>query len=102
MKKVSILLISVLFALAISCSNKATNPGNTEDSTQNGITLAERAGTYSGDMNNMQLVIVLNDKAQVTSIKINGSESLDSSNNPLSIKEGAIILEQLLPHLMLL
>lgn len=92
MKKVSILLISVLFALAVSCSNPTTNPDNTntEDGTQNGITLAERAGTYSGTMEKIgSLEIVLDAQAQVTSIKINGTESLDSSNNPLSIKEGA-------------
>ena len=86
MKKVSILLISVLFALAVSCSNKPTDPG----STQNGITLSQRAGTYSGTMEKIgSLEIVLDAQAQVTSIKINGTESLDSSNNPLSIKEGA-------------
>ena len=73
MKKVSILLISVLFALAVSCSNPTTNPDNTntEDGTQNSITLAQRAGTYSGTMNGMQLVIVLNNQAEVTSIKVN-------------------------------
>lgn len=89
MKKVSILLISVLFALAVSCSNPTTNPDNTntEDGTQNGITLAERAGTYSGTMNGMQLVIVLNDKAQVTSITINNGDN--SITEPITIKEGA-------------
>lgn len=92
MKKVSILLISVLFALAVSCSNPTTNPDNTntEDGTQNGITLAERAGTYSGIIENMgmQLVIVLDAQAQVTSIKVNGSESIDP-NSPIKIEEGA-------------
>lgn len=88
MKKVSILLISVLFALAVSCSNPTTNPDNTntEDGTQNGITLAERAGTYSGTMNGMQLVIVLNDQAQVTSITINNGDN--SITEPITIKEG--------------
>ena len=88
MKKISILLISVLFALAVSCSNPTTNPDNTntEDGTQNGITLAERAGTYSGTMNGMQLVIVLNDQAQVTSITINNWDN--SITEPITIKEG--------------
>lgn len=88
MKKVSILLISVLFALAVSCSNPTTNPDNTntEDGTQNGITLAQRAGTYSGTMNGMQLVIVLNDQAQVTSITINNGDN--SITEPITIKEG--------------
>ena len=90
MKKVSILLISVLFALAVSCSNPTTNPDNTntEDGTQNGITLAERAGTYSGIIENMgmQLVIVLNDQAQVTSITINNGDN--SITEPITIKEG--------------
>ncbi|PCG20398.1 hypothetical protein [Brachyspira sp. G79] len=89
MKKISILLISVLFALVLSCSNKSTSPGNNDgNSTQNGIPLSQRAGTYSGDMNGMKLVIVLNDQAQVTSITVNGSESIDS-NNPIIIEEGA-------------
>ena len=97
MKKVSILLISVLFALAVSCSNPTTNPDNTgdnqqntEDGTQNSITLAQRAGTYSGIIENMsmQLVIVLNNQAEVTSIKVNGSESI-YSNSPIKISEGA-------------
>lgn len=93
MKKVSILLISVLFALAVSCSNPTTNPDNTgdnqqntEDGTQNSITLAQRAGTYSGTMNGMQLVIVLNDQAQVTSITINNGDN--SITEPITIKEG--------------
>ncbi|WP_304333443.1 hypothetical protein [Brachyspira innocens] len=88
MKKVSILLISVLFALAVSCSNPTTNPDNTntEDGTQNGIALSERAGTYSGTMNGMQLVIVLNDQAQVTSITINNGDN--SITEPITIKEG--------------
>lgn len=99
MKKVSILLISVLFALAVSCSNPTTNPDNTntEDGTQNGITLAQRAGTYSGiiEKMGMQLVIVLNDQAQVTSIKTgftsnNLTESLES---PITITEGAAYTE---------
>ena len=97
MKKISILLISVLFALAVSCSNPTTNPDNTgdnqqntEDGTQNSITLAQRAGTYSGiiEKMGMQLVIVLNAQAQVTSIKVNGSESIDP-NSPIKIEEGA-------------
>ncbi|WP_304354697.1 hypothetical protein [Brachyspira innocens] len=89
MKKVSILLISVLFALAVSCSNPTTNPDNqqnTEDGTQNSITLAQRAGTYSGTMNGMQLVIVLNNQAQVTSITINNGDN--SITEPITIKEG--------------
>ena len=104
MKKVSILLISVLFALAVSCSNPTTNPDNTWDnqqnnggSTQNGIALSERAGTYSGiiEKMGMQLVIVLNDQAQVTSIKTgftsnNLTESLES---PITITEGAAYTE---------
>ena len=89
MKKVSILLISVLFALAVSCSNPTTNPDNqqnTEDGTQNSITLVQRAGTYSGTMNGMQLVIVLNNQAQVTSITINNGDN--SITEPITIKEG--------------
>ena len=90
MKKVSILLISVLFALAVSCSNPTTNPDNTntEDGTQNGITLAQRAGTYSGTIEKMgmELVIVLNDQAQVTSITINNGDN--SITEPITIKEG--------------
>lgn len=88
MKKVSILLISVLFALAVSCSNPTTNPDNTntEDGTQNGITLAERAGTYSGTIMGMTLVIKLEANATVSSITLNGNESVDS---PITIEEGA-------------
>lgn len=88
MKKVSILLISVLFALAVSCSNPTTNPDNTntEDGTQNGITLAERAGTYSGTIMRMTLVIKLEANATVSSITLNGNESVDS---PITIEEGA-------------
>ena len=88
MKKISILLISVLFALAVSCSNPTTNPDNTntEDGTQNGITLAERAGTYSGTIMGMTLVIKLEANATVSSITLNGNESVDS---PITIEEGA-------------
>ena len=88
MKKVSILLISVLFALAVSCSNPTTNPDNTntEDGTQNSITLAERAGTYSGTIMRMTLVIKLEANATVSSITLNGNESVDS---PITIEEGA-------------
>lgn len=111
MKKVSILLISVLFALAVSCSNPTTNPDNTGDNqqntedgtqnnggiTQNGITLAQRAGTYSGiiEKMSMQLVIVLNDQAQVTSIKtgFNSNNLTESLESPITITEGAAYTE---------
>lgn len=95
MKKISILLISVLFALAVSCSNKPTDPGNNGGSTQNGIPLSQRAGTYSGSIPlgqvNMQLVIVLNDQAQVTSIKtgFDPNSLTESLESPITIEEGA-------------
>lgn len=80
--------MSVLFALAVSCSNKSTGPGNNDgNSTQNGIPLSQRAGTYSGTMSIGALEIVLSDQAQVTSIKLNGSESIDA-NNYITIEEG--------------
>lgn len=64
------------------------NPNKPEDNTETkGIALSERAGTYSGVMNNLELVIVLNNNAQVTSIKVNNSESVDE-NNPITISEG--------------
>ena len=88
MKKISILLMSVLFALAVSCSNKSTGPGNNDgNSTQNGIPLSQRAGTYSGTMSIGALEIVLSDQAQVTSIKLNGTESLEGKT--ITITEGA-------------
>ncbi|MEI0798316.1 hypothetical protein R4Q14_08330 [Brachyspira intermedia] len=80
MKKISILLMSLLFILAVSCSSP-NNPDN-----NNNIALSERAGTYSGTMNGLGLVIVLNNNAQVTSIKVGGTESI---TDPIAIKEGA-------------
>ena len=86
MKKIVILLSFVLSAFIIS-SCAENNPNNPSDNTQNNnITLAERAGTYSGTMNNIPLVIVLNNNAQVTSIIMGGTESI---TDPIAIKEGA-------------
>lgn len=85
MKKIVILLSFVLSAFIIS-SCAENNPNNPSDNSNN-ITLAERAGTYSGTMNNMQLVIILDSNAQVTSITINGGAN--SITDPIVIKEGA-------------
>ena len=85
MKKISILLMSVLFILAVSCSSPS-NPDNNNNNNNNNIALSERAGTYSGTMNGLELVIVLNNNAQVTSIKVGGNESI---TDPIVIKEGA-------------
>ena len=84
MKKIVILLSFILSAFIIS-SCAENNPNNPSDNSNN-ITLAERAGTYSGTMNGLGLVIVLNNNAQVTSIKVGGNESI---TDPISIKEGA-------------
>ena len=85
MKKIVILLSFVLSAFIIS-SCAENNPNNPSDNSNN-ITLAERAGTYSGEMNNLiPLVIVLDSNAQVTSIKMGGTESI---TEPIVIKEGA-------------
>lgn len=87
MKKISIVLTLILSAFIISsCAEK--NPNKPEDNTETkGIALSERAGTYSGVMNNLELVIVLNNNAQVTSITIAGGEN--SITEPIVIKEGA-------------
>ena len=84
MKKIVILLSFILSAFIIS-SCAENNPNNPSDNSNN-ITLAERAGTYSGTMNGLGLVIVLNNNAQVTSIKVGGNKSI---TDPISIKEGA-------------
>lgn len=84
MKKIVILLSFILSAFIIS-SCAENNPNNPSDNSNN-ITLAERAGTYSGTMNGLELVIVLNNNAQVTSIKVGGNESI---TDPIVIKEGA-------------
>ncbi|MEI0558269.1 hypothetical protein [Brachyspira intermedia] len=84
MKKTAILLSLILSAFIISsCAEK--NPNNPNDNSNN-IPLSERAGTYSGTMNGLELVIVLNNNAQVTSIKVGGQDSI---TDPISIKEGA-------------
>lgn len=86
MKKISIVLSLMLLAFAVSCSSPNKPGDNTETK---GIALSERAGIYNGTMNDtMALEIVLNNNAQVTSIKVNNSESVDE-NNPITISEGA-------------
>ena len=82
MKKISILLMSALFILAVSCSspNNPNNPNGEGNNTKK-ITLAERAGTYTGKLV-YDLVIVLDGNATVTSIKVGGQESIE---NPIKI-----------------
>lgn len=78
--------MSVLFILAVSCSSPSNPDNNNNNNNNNNIALSERAGTYSGTMNNIPLVIVLNNNAQVTSIIMGGTESI---TDPIAIKEGA-------------
>ena len=81
MKKISILLMSALFILAVSCSSP-NNPNGEGNNTKK-ITLAERAGTYTGKLV-YDLVIVLDGNATVTSIKVGGQESIET---PIKIGE---------------
>ena len=83
MKKIVILLSFVLSAFIIS-SCAENNPNNPSDNSNN-ITLAERAGTYSGTIMNMPLEILLNENATVTSIKVNNVESIEKE---ITISEG--------------
>ena len=89
MKKISIVLTLILSAFIISsCAEK--NPNKPEDNTEiKGIALSERAGKYTGtisDLGNMSLEMVLDNKGSLTSLKVNGDESLDP-NNPIKISD---------------
>lgn len=81
MKKIAVILSLILSAFIISsCAEE--NPNNPT----NNIPLSERAGTYTGIMSGaINLEIVLNNNAQVTSIKVSGTESI---TEPITIKEG--------------
>ncbi|PCG20399.1 hypothetical protein [Brachyspira sp. G79] len=76
--------------------NNEENLGDSEQNngndTQNGIPLSQRAGTYTGtyviEETAPTFVIVLNDKAQITSILIGGIESL-KNGQPIEITDGA-------------
>lgn len=71
MKKISILLSVMLLAFAVSCSSP-NKPEETPD-TSNYITLAERVGNYTGDMNGQPLSIEFNDQGHVVSVQLGGS-----------------------------
>lgn len=68
MKKISIVLSLMLLAFAVSCSS----PNKPEDNAKK-ITLAERKGNYTGDMNGQPLSIEFNDQGQVVSVQLAGS-----------------------------
>lgn len=86
MKKISILLMSVLFILAVSCSSPS-NPDNNNNNNNNNIALSERAGTYNGQITKpfpMDLVMILDSTGTLTSLMVNGNESVDP-NNPIKL-----------------
>ncbi len=86
MKKIVILLSFVLSAFIIS-SCAENNPNNPSDNTQNNnITLAERAGTYSGQITQpqMSLIMVLDNTGTLTSLIVNENESVDP-NSPIKV-----------------
>ena len=81
MKKISILLMSLLFILAVSCSSP-NNPDN-----NNNIALSERAGAYNGQITKpfpMDLVMILDSTGTLTSLMVNGNESVDP-NSPIKV-----------------
>lgn len=85
MKKISILLILTLFTFAVSCSS----PNKPEDnnSNNNNISISERAGNYTGIIFvNMKLDMQLDNKATLTSLRINGVESVDPQN-PIKVSD---------------
>lgn len=72
MKKISIVLTLILSAFIISsCAEKNPNDPNTDNSKK--ITLAERVGNYTGDMNGQPLSIEFNDQGHVVSVQLGGS-----------------------------
>ena len=88
MKKIVVVLSLILSAFIISsCANNNPNDPNTDNSKK--ITLAERAGKYTGtisNLSNMSLEMILDNKGSLTSLKVNGDESLDQ-NNPIKVSD---------------
>ncbi|OEJ15871.1 hypothetical protein BFL38_10450 [Brachyspira hampsonii] len=81
MKKTAIILSFVLSSFIIlSCAKD--NPNNPSNNNNNNISLSERAGTYNGTISSMgmNLVMTLDNTGTITSLMVNGNDSLDPAN----------------------